>query len=193
MRLWLAALSSVMLGCPQKAPPGNLPMGQYAVTATGGVRTCELAEVTGADFSFDLTLTRESSSAQAWITLNGYSRQGTFDGQVVTSQAQANRVFVACAKCSTRVVESITLAVLSSSQDEAAGRQCPESALDGGLVVDLDAGVVPPGQTTQGYDAVRLCGELTTTVVAAGLVDGGACEPQCDGCTVRYQLRGERR
>lgn len=195
----------LLAGCPVTPPPGDLPMGQYAIKATGGApllpdggldRPPEcpmLEEVTGADFDFDVVLTRESSSQRAWVTLAGYSREGTFDGQVVTSEASANRVFEACSKCSTRVVETISVAVLSTSQSEALGDACPESPLDGGVVANPDAGVLPPGKTSQGYDAVRVCGELTTQVVAQGQVDGGACEPQCDGCTVRYSLRGARR
>ncbi len=182
------------LGCPAPVPPGDVAMGQYAMTASGALRDqCALDEVNGADFTFTATLTRDSASQLAWVTLNGYSREGTFDGQVVSSQAEANRVFVKCAKCSTRVVETVTVSVLSRSQNESVMGVCPENALDGGVSANLDAGLFPPGLTTQGYDAVRLCGELRTTVVALGIADGGACAPECSGCGVRYQLRGERR
>ncbi len=195
MRLrWGALVALTWLGCPAPIPPGDVAMGQYAMTASGAVRDqCALDEVNGADFTFNATLTRDSASQVAWVTLNGYSREGTFDGQVVTNSAEANRVFVRCAKCSTRVVETLTVAVLSRSQNEAVSGLCPESALDGGVTTKLDAGIVPPGLTTQGYDAVRLCGGLMTTVVALGIADGGACAQECSGCTVRYQLRGERR
>lgn len=199
------------LACPPKPPPGDQPMGSYAMSATSGTQRhadgggidagllvdggfeCPLVEVTGADFTFDAILTRESTSSRAWITLAGYSREGTFDGQVLTSQAEASRVFAACAECSTRVVETISVALLSRSQNEALGGVCPADALDGGVVVDADAGIVGPGQTAQGFDSVRLCGELTTAVVALGLVDGGECDPLCGGCVVHYQLRGDRR
>lgn len=192
-------------GCPVKPPPGDVAMGQYAVSATGGApqlpdgglgrppECVDLTEVTGADFSFDAVLSRESTSDRAFITLSGYPREGTFDGQVLTSTAEANRVFEACSKCSTRVVETISVAVLSISQDDVAGGTCPEHPLDGGVGAFPPAGVFGPGQTAQGYDAVRVCGELTTQVVALGLVDGGACEAPCNGCIVRYQLRGDRR
>ena len=181
-------------------------MGTYAMSATGGAprlpdgrldRPPEcplLEEVTGADFDFEATLTRESTSSRAWVTLNGYSREGTFDGQVVTNEASASRVFVDCGKCSTRVVETITVALLSRSQFEAAGNQCPPDALDGGVAApNPDAGISGPGPTGQGFDTVRLCGELSTLVVSDGLGDGGACEAKCSGCAVRYQLRGDRR
>ncbi len=195
----------LLAGCPVAPPPGDVTMGQYAMSATGGAPQLEdgglgrppecplLEEVRGADFAFDAVLTRHSSSERAWVTLNGYSREGTFDGQVLTSEAQANRVFEACSKCSTQVVETISVAVLSVSQNDKLGGVCPENPLDGGVVANPDAGLFPPGQTSQGYDAVRVCGELVSRVVALGQVDGGACDPQCDGCTVRYSLRGERR
>jgi hypothetical protein len=85
------------------------------------------------------------------------------------------------------------VSMLSRSQSDAAGGQCPADALDGGTPrSDPDAGVTGPRQTAQGFDAVRLCGVLSTEVVANGL-DGGACSAKCTGCGVRYQLRGDRR
>lgn len=195
----------LLAGCPVVPPPGDVSMGHYALSASGGAPRLEdgglgrppecplLEEVTGADFDFDAVLTRESTSQRAWVTLTGYSREGTFDGQVLTSEAEANRVFEACGKCSTKVVETISVAVLSISQNDRLGGTCPENPLDGGVVANPDAGLFPPGQTSQGYDGVRVCGELTTRVAALGLADGGACEPQCDGCIVRYSLRGDRR
>jgi hypothetical protein len=68
---------------------------------------------------------------------------------------------------------------------------CPEHPLDGGVIVDPDAGIVAPGDTQLGFDGVLLCGELTTRVVAPP--DAGECPEICDGCTVHYQLRGDRR
>lgn len=168
--------------------------------ALGDSPECGLGEITGADFSFEMTLTGEFTSQRAWLTLGGpfprpfYSRQSTFDGQVLTSQDEASRTFVDCSQCSTRLVEHLAVAVLSRSQLDASGGRCPPDALDGGVPrPNPDAGISGPSQTPQGYDAMRLCGELSTVVIAEGLVDGGACEPKCQGCPVRYQLRGERR
>lgn len=192
-------------------------MGQYGMTARaaarledGGVRKefveldggprfndagmllgCELSDLTGEDFSFEAILSRESTSQKAWMTLSTYSREGTFDGQVLSTTAEANRVFAACAKCSTRMVETISVAVLSRSQSLAAGGQCPEHPLDGGVMLDPDAGIVAPADSPLGFDGVLLCGEITNRVVAE--VDEEDCPAQCDGCTVRYLLRGDRR
>lgn len=185
-------------------------MGEYAVTASdpqigyvtdaGSPSQCQLVEIIAEPdggprepFSFNAILTRESTSSKAWVTLSGYSREGTFDGQVLDSTAEANRVFAQCGKCSTRLVETISVAVLSRSQFMATGGQCPEHPLDGGVPFNPDSGVLLPSVTTQGFDGVLLCGDLTTRVVAVGLVDGGACDPICDGCTMHYQLRGDRR
>lgn len=219
MRLVACCVVAVaLMGCPVPPPPGDVHMGEYAITGSqpvvgyvtdagpmfgedGGVLPppqCQLSEIIGDggtrdDLSFNAVLTRDSSSDTAWVTLSGYSREGTFDGQVLTSTAEANRVFGQCSKCSTRLVETISVAVLSPSQFTATGGQCPEHSLDGGVPVNPDAGILLPGQTAQGFDGVRLCGELTTRVVALGLVDGGACDAICDGCTMHYQLRGDRR
>ncbi len=192
-------LSSVVLavlatGCPPSIPPGDQPLGVYAMNANEGeLGACELSEVNTNDFGFEATLTRESTSSRAWVTLVGYSREGTFDGQYFSSTGEANRIFAACSECKTRLVETLTVAMLSRSQSDAVGGQCPPNALDGGVPLPNDAGVTGPQETAQGFDAVRLCGELTTVVVADGLPDGGPCEAKCSGCPVRYQLRGERR
>ncbi len=191
--------------CTPTPPPGDTAMGTYALAATGGVRSyeldggvvagasCELEEVTAADFGFEAVLTRDSASDGAWVTLNGYSRPGTWDGQVLHREASASRVFAACERCATRVVEVLSLALLSRSQDEALGGACPANALDGGVPAPDDAGITAPVQRATGFDAVRACGVLETVVVALGEQDGGACDPKCGGCTVRYQLRGDRR
>lgn len=195
-------LSGLLLSaCPVPTLPGDQPMGLYSLSATFSDRdeSCILPELQPPndggtfDFGFDATLTRDSSSTQAWMTLAGYSREGTFDGQYFTTVHDAPRVFSACSLCETRVTESITFSMFSRSQGDAVGGQCPDDALDGGTPLpNPDAGITGPRQTTQGFDAVRLCGRLTTVLTSIGL-DGGACKSECSGCALRYQLRGDRR
>lgn len=190
---WLPWLL-VLAGCPVAPLPGDQPMGVYSMTATQPERAaCGLEEVTGTELAFEATLSRESTSERAWVTLAGYSREATFDGQVLTSNTAASRVFSACGDCQTRIVERITVAVLSRSQTDLLGAECPLDVLDGGIPRGTDGGVTLPKQTERGFDAVRLCGELTTEVVSDGLADGGACPAACSGCQVHYQLRGDRR
>jgi hypothetical protein len=193
VRLWLLGLF-LLTACPVASPPGDQPMGLYSLGATLSDRDdCALPEISGADFGFEATLTRDSSSEQAWMTLAGYSREATFDGQYFTSVHSAPRVFAECSDCETQLVETISVSMLSRSQSDAVGGQCPSDALDGGTPgIDPDAGIAGPRQTAQGFDAVRLCGVLRSEVVATGL-DGGACSAKCNGCGVRYQLRGDRR
>lgn len=181
-------------GCPVAPPPGDEQMGLYLVQATGGERACELEEMSAADFEFDLALSRFVATGQAFVTFDGVSRSGDFDGQVVTSVATASRVFGACRGCNTRLIERLELAVLSRSQAAAVGGECPAEPLDGGVPApSSDGGIALPGPTSEGYDAVRVCGELETRVVADGTADGGACEPQCGACTVKFRLNGARR
>jgi hypothetical protein len=195
----LAFIAVLLLSaCPKPTPPGDQAMGQYTLTATSTEReACELEEMVrdggGYDFTFDALLTRESTSDRAWVTLNDYSREGTFDGQVFVSEASASRVFVLC-ECSTRLVETLSVALLSRSQSDALSGQCPANPLDGGVPApDPDAGILAPGPRETSFDSVLLCGELVTRVVADALPDGGACDARCTGCTARYQLRGDRR
>ncbi len=188
------ALAAGLLACLPAPPPGDEQMGLYFVTASGAERACELDEVSADDFEFDAALSRFVATNQAFVTLDGYSRAASFDGQVVTSVATAARVFGACGGCNTRVIERLEVAVLSRSQAAALGGECPAEPLDGGVPAPSpDAGVSLPGPTSEGYDAVRVCGELESRVVADGTADGGACAPQCGSCTVKFRLNGARR
>ena len=191
---WCAACSST-------PPPGDFPMGNWSFNASAPVaEACELSEVTGpADggiqpFAFNGVVTRESTSMRAWLTLAGYSREGTFDGQFFATEASASRVFGLCGECQTRLVETIEVAVLSRSQSDALVGACVFEG-DGGVRVPLGGGAVPPSQTPMGFDAVRMCGRLTTRVENDGptMPDAGACPARCAGCRVQFELRGERR
>lgn len=147
---------------------------------------------------FNMTLTRDTSSNAAWMTLSSISREGTFDGQYFSNVAEATRVFTECRTCQMRIIERIDVAVLSRSQAnklaETFGGECPRNVLDLGVVpAPNDAGITAPAQTSLGFDAARLCGFISTEVVADASEDGGACEAKCSGCFLTFQARGERR
>lgn len=192
MKRALVAVALLFAACPPEPPPGE-PMGNWAVQLAPVERACELPEVSGAAFGFDMVLTRDPDSDAAWVTLNSYTRTATFDGQYFSSEGEAPRVFTQCAQCRTRLIETMHFAVLSRSQLDALKGECPAEPLDGGVPAPDDAGITAPERTAQGYDGVRLCGEMMTRVKSEGTEDGGACDPMCDGCTVRYQLQGGRR
>ena len=183
---------SLALACTPTPPPGE-PMGTYSVTAMPVDIQCQLDDVAPGEISFDATLSREPQSQTAYFTLARYTRDASFDGQIFTSRGEASRTFSACGNCATRVVEVFSVAVLSRSQSEALHQQCPPAPFDGGLPQPDDAGVTLPTQTSVGFDAVRLCGELFSWVEAQGLPDGGPCDAVCSQCQVRYQVVGDRR
>jgi hypothetical protein len=199
----VAGAAVVLLACPPPKLPGDQSMGTWRVTADFESRSpgCALSELPMLDvdgglpppLTFEFVLTRDTGSTAAWMTLAGYSREGTFDGQYVTNIASAPRVFTECSQCQTRLIERLDFAVLSRSQAEALGGACPPNPLDFGVLPSptADGGVTLPRQTVNGFDAVRLCGEMSNEVVADA--DAGECAPECTGCFITWTVRGERR
>jgi hypothetical protein len=211
---WCAALVVVLAGCPPlPPPPGDEKLGEYTIAAEpvrgledGGVGAlrpdgglwCPLVDVVPEAFRFSATVTRETSTGQAWLTLGGgYPRDAGWDGQVLDSVAAVRRLFPSCGGCRTTIAtERIRFALMSRSQSEAVGRACPTNPLDGGVPAPPgpDGGITGPGQTAEGFDALYACGELEFSVA---LQDAGApepdCAPGCEDCVVNYTLVGERR
>lgn len=194
MKRVVAMALCCLASCARQPPPGE-PMGSWAVQLVPIDRQCGVAEVTADAFSFDMVLTRDPDSDAAWVTLNNYPRAATFDGQYFSSEGEAARVFSQCSKCSVRMVETMNFAVLSRSQFNALMSVCPLEPLDGGVPApNEDAGITTPSRTEQGFDGVRLCGELVMTLRSVNADDETTeCASDCQGCTVRYQLQGGRR
>lgn len=201
---WLSSCNSL------PPPPGSENLGAYALTAEpvraladggvgelgpdGGPR-CALPEVVPSAVSFEARITREPSTGEAWLTLGpGYPREATWDGQVLESEATVPRLFPSCAACVKVVaVERIRFALLSRSQSEAVGRRCPANPLDGGVPAPPgpNGEITAPAQTSEGFDALYTCGDLTFSV---NVLEGGAdCPEACSQCVVSYTLEGERR
>lgn len=192
-------------------PPGNERLGRYSIAAEpvrglpdGGIGElledgglgCALPEVSPTSLRFEAQVTRDSSTAQAWLTLGpGYPRDAGWDGQLLDSTASVRRLFPSCGACSgVQATESIRFVLLSRSQSEVVGRRCPDNALDGGTPLpNADAGVTPPRQTPEGFDALYACGELVFSVQASQVEGGEPCPSICSECVVRYTLQGERR
>ncbi len=204
--LWVATVGCSAL----PAPPGSENLGAYSfvaeplrgladggigeLTADGGAR-CALPELVPATVAFEGRITRDPSTGQAWLTLGpGYPRDATWDGQVLESEATVARLFPSCAACGGVVArERIRFALMSRSQSVAVGRRCPQHPLDGGIPTPPgpDGTITGPAQTSEGFDALYACGELT---FAVAVLDGGAdCPAMCSECVVNYGLQGERR
>jgi hypothetical protein len=193
--LALAAASLATSACAGETQvPGDEVIGRFGFTAElvdrGG---CQLQEVPeDGRFSFEGIFSREPDGPGAWFTVNGVNREGTWDGQRFDSTHAVPRRFEAGA-CDNRfqVTERLWVAVLSQSQDVALGGECPADAAallaDGGVPVEADAGITPPGPQETGYDAARACGLLTDQV---------APERECEAfapCTLTWRVSGGRR
>jgi hypothetical protein len=157
-------------------------------------RTCELEELSGAPFEFTASFSRNAGTVAAFVTLGDVSRPGTWDGQVLESPQSAPRVFAECRQCRTWLDENLVTALLSRSQAEQSDLKCPEDALDGGIPSPVaDAGILAPGQTELGFDAVLACGLLSVQLRGEALSTGASCPEKCQACSVEYRLDGVRR
>ncbi len=181
-----------LCGCPaDDGPPGDENMGLYQFRAEPLSLACGLPDIPNAGFDFAGTLSRFRDGGPVFLTLNGISRDAGFDGQILTSSHAAPRTFKlpdggSCAPCQMRVIETLSIALLSKSQSSAVGDRCPPNPLDGG-VPSPDSGVTLPGSTQTGFDAVRACGDLYEEITG-----DGTCDPAC-ACVLKYQLVGERK
>jgi hypothetical protein len=187
-RALIAALLSLS-ACPtETAMPGDQGLGSYRFDAEPLELDCLIDGISDEGFSFDGTFSRDSVTNEAWFHLNGVVREASFDGQVARATYAAPRSFASqCDGCATELRETIAVAILSKSQNDAAGDACPDGALDGGLLPGS-----PPGPVASGYDALRACGELLDEVVATP-IDGQGCAAECGACRLRYRLKGARR
>ncbi|MFZ5471850.1 MAG: hypothetical protein ACOZIN_20665 [Myxococcota bacterium] len=174
--------------------PGDEVMGTFSFQAEELSKDCQLSDIPEGGFGpFTGTFSRIKGQPEAWLTLGEVSREAVFDGQVVSSTRRAPRRFPECQCDDTEVEETLTVALLSKSQDQEVERLfgaagCPPSPLDGGVPApDVDEGIVRPDSTERGFDAVRACGVLVDVVVP-----GQSC--QCEmPCTLTYRILGERK
>lgn len=185
------------LGCNASRVPGDEVMGTVQFHAEPFEVSCtNLTELSNAPFDFQATLSHNRGTSEAFVTLNGFSRSASFDGQVLTSVQSATRFFEECKECPHLLVEeTLTVSLLSKSQSDVAGGDCPAAPLDGGVAQpDGGNGVTGPGTTEQGgFDMLRACGELVD-VVRAGPDAGDDNEKcaACVGCLMKSTLKGTR-
>ncbi len=216
----LLPLSAVLLigACAEPHPiPGDELLGTFSFQATLVDGGCQgLADTNVPIIDFLGTVSRCSPDSglpkcvgtpgRAFLTYLDADFDAGFDGQYVDVYPRARRRgFAECGDDPTRMEESIRFALLSASQQSALGAPfaCPPHALDGGVPAP-DGGVVAPSFGPNGFDAVQACGLMVETVVNEAY-DGGGDAGTCTnpdagaprlplgGCTLVYQLRGERR
>ena len=174
--------------------PGDLTIGTFDFHAQANwVRTdCkpdggDFNRLVDGGFDFAGTFSRDSTDGGVWFTIDGFSRKATFDapGQRYASTHRAAAQLVSCGEgCEgAEIDETMSVVVLSDSQDRAIGSRCnnmPDAGLPDGSV---------PGPTANGYDAERACGELRVT-----FLPGKSVRCKCTvSCTAVYGLEGKRR
>lgn len=201
-RLFLLAAPALALvaACfSEPSYPGNQVLGTFRFTATldrqrsscpvvsadagmdGGFA---LLEGSGTAFTFDGTFSREADGGSGWFTLQGFSRDAGYDiaAQTVVSHHRAALPVQGCAGA--QMDETLRAVLLSNSQNTAVGRRCGGLG-DGGIPLDVDAGILPPGPNENGYDVERACGTLTDEFVPG-------TNPACKPCAAVYTVEGER-
>ncbi len=94
------------------------------------------------------------------------------------------------------VVETLRMVVLSRSQRDALGDECPADPFAPGAIPAPGSapGIVGPSETAEGFDAVKTCGVLVDEIVTG---DGCTCGLSDDtrtagGCKITYPLVGDR-
>lgn len=185
-------------------------MGRFQFQAGEFQRSCPFQEIpSDGGFAFEGQLSREPGATgldqTAYFTLNGISREGTFNGQVFEGTAIAPRRFE-LVNCTSefQVEETLRIAVLSESQSRALGDRCPEDTLSllqpGGVPLDPDAGIVAPSAPAQQeFDAIRACGVLVEVISPQGgcdAIDGGGQGETPDAgasCLLIYRVEGVRK
>jgi hypothetical protein len=193
-----AGAAALLAGCPAPARyPGSELIGTFGFNASALFSDCSLYgdggdNVPDGGFSFVATFSRNPG---VWISISGAasSQSATFDGQYLTATYGAPRTFSECNEdCPWQLmVETLDVALLSGSQADLLGSQCPLDPLDGGVPPPGtklgDGGVVQgPGTQASGFDAVMACGTLSDQ----WLPDAGC---GCPACTWRYSVSGLRR
>src|SRR5690606_916400 len=197
---WIAG--ALMLGCaPEVTYPGTEVMGTYAFSAQAPVADvpgCALLdpEVGGvADgFDFEAVLARDKDAGAAWFTLRETSHPASFDGQVFRVTSIAPRRFPSCVpadapervECAdVQVEETLEVALLSRSQNDALDGRCPEGAPEIGIPLPDGETLTAPDTTPTGFDAVRVCGRMVDRIIPVE----GCCAP----CSVTHRIQGVRR
>lgn len=195
-------VGALALGCaPEVSYPGTEVMGTYAFSAQAPVADVEGCALLNPDaggtdegFDFEAVLSRDEAAGEAWYTLRETSHPASFDGQVFRVTSIAPRRFPSCVpvdapertECAdVQVEETLEVALLSRSQNDALGGNCPDGAPEVGIPLPDGGAVTGPDTTPTGFDAVRVCGRMVDRMIPAE----GCCAP----CSVTHRIQGVRR
>lgn len=180
-----AALTFSLAAClAQPETPGDTVIGtfRFEPKLVATQETCDFAGVVPLE-PFVATLSYDSTSQRAWLTVDGRSREGTLDGARFAVRSEGTRVFECGRDTSTATrckgvlrerVEGRLVGRLEASDSTS----CAEEELNDGTAPADGAGL---------QDAVLFCGFLTDQL-AADEGEGCGCEP----CLFVYSLTGRR-
>ncbi len=173
--------------------PGDLTVGTFDFQAQANWSRTDCKPDSGdfnqlvdGGFGYAGTFSRDSVDGGVWFTIDGFSRKGTYEAvaQRYTTNHRAAAQIPSCGEgCEgAQIEETMTVVVLSDSQDRSIGSKCANLP-DGGLP---DGSV--PGPTVNGYDAERACGELKVVFLP------GNKDCKCvTSCAAVYGVEGKRR
>jgi len=191
-----AIAACVLLGLSCTSPlPGDVEAGLFDFSASTALKeNCKPHMADGDSFTFEGRFRLESNLVDGHFVYRSAHRKLQFDGQTMRSVYEAEHSLVeGCEACAWRVVETLEVALLSETQNEALGGQCPCNASSENIPVDEASNIFPPRPVPGGFDAVRACGSLVARVE---LPTEQGCLEKCrqeNEKTVHYYVEGIRR
>ncbi|MBJ6759945.1 hypothetical protein JGU66_04165 [Myxococcaceae bacterium JPH2] len=172
--------------------PGNQVVGSFRFEAKldPGRTTCDagspdFAQIDDAGtFRFEGTFSRDTDAGTGFFTVQGFTRDAGFEGQLAMSTHRASAPRASCGTgCEdSQIEEALNVMLLSDSQTRGIEGDC--ARLDGGTPTGT-----PPGPREGGYDATLACGTLRDVFLPGS---GPKCNCQPSTCTTVYTIRGER-
>jgi hypothetical protein len=203
-RWWLLAAFGGLIGiwfaCQSALKVKGEEIGTFSFTASpvSPDAGCPFQAFPNGGFSFDATLSHEVGSTRAFLIIGNLEHDAGYDGQIFVSEySSSGRSFDECncrGNTSITIDETLRVAILSRSQDQALGSTCPDNILDGGIPGPTpDGGILPPGPRGGSYDAVAACGTLLDVVTIPDVVGCSCPGCPCPGCSTLFNLRGQRK
>lgn len=196
---WLHVVALMgFFGCGSGGSTGGttgVPIGTYELKVKPVSGACLISGIQTKEYGFTATLSRSVDGGRTFFSDGTETYDAGFDGQFASYGQTVVGTFGlvdggSCAPCEMKYTQSGNFALLSPSQNAAAGDMCPANPLTGGVTTDEDAGVVAPQPAADGgYDAVRMCGEIAVRVTGEGI----NCDPNCYACTANYRVTGTKR
>jgi hypothetical protein len=170
----VAVLALSLAGCrDEERYPGDRVLGTYRFETTLVEDRCQFDKNRRDPGAFAGTVSLDSSTGEAFLTVGRTTHRGRFDGARLTVESRAVRELPAPCGCRAILKEHVEGYLVTEAQASQAS-SCEGLPSDGGTVSDA------------GTDFMLICGFLTDEVT--GLTPACECEP----CVMAYSLSGRR-